>query len=162
MPYIDAVIFTKFVLDGEGNPVFHAISDIFTWAIANDENLPHDPTCYGKCTDLTGQTGGPAMKQRILDNLAIFCAKLEITTATAAQFVADARIWTLGYKRYNDDGEEMFSNWGDSLTAGERQQAATYVTTNSAITAQQLAAAFDPSDTRLEIARKLKAFFRDI
>lgn len=156
MATIDAVIFGKYVKNAEGHNVPNGITDIYAWAIANGEQLP-DGT-YGRYEDLTGAAN---VHQRILDNLAIFAAKLEITPATAQQFAADSRFWTLGYRRLDDEGEVTFSNWNTTLTAGERQQAANYVTNNSNITAQQLAARFDASDTRREIAQKLKAFFRE-
>jgi hypothetical protein len=156
MPYIDAVIFTKYVKDGDDN-VPNAIADIYAWAIANGENLPNEPSCFGRYSDLTGQAN---VHQCILDNLAVMCAKLEVTVNTATQFAADARIWTLGYRRLDDDGSVLFSNWGTTLTGAERTQAVNYVTNNSAITEAQIQAAFDASDTRREIATKLKAFFR--
>lgn len=156
MPYIDAVIFTKYVKDAEGTNVPNAISDIYQWAIANGEALPDGS--FGKYSDLTGAAN---VHQRILDNLAVFVAKLEITVATAAQFASDPRIWTLGYKRFNDEGEQTFSNWNTTLTVAERQQAGDYVSANSNITAAQLAARFDATDTRAQIAQKLKEFFRE-
>ncbi len=158
MPYIDAVIFTKWVKGTDGTNVPNAITDIYAWAIANGENLPLEPTCFGRWEDLTGQDN---VHQRILDNLAVSISKLEITVATAAKFASDTRIWTLGYRRLDDEGEVVFSNWDTPLTTQERQQAANYITANSNISAQQLANAFDASDTRMEIARKLKAFFRE-
>jgi hypothetical protein len=159
MPYIDAVIFTKYVKDGDDN-VPNAIADIYAWAIANDEYLPEGESGkgpFGRYEDLTGQAN---VHQCILDNLAVMCAKLEVTVNTATQFGADARIWTLGYRRLDDDGSVLFSNWGTTLTGAERTQAVNYVTNNSAITEAQIQAAFDASDTRREIATKLKAFFR--
>lgn len=161
MPYIDAVIFTKWVKDAEDTNVPDAIDDIYAWAIANDEFLPEGESGkgpFGRWEDLTGQAN---VHQRILDNLGVFAAKLEITTATAAQFASDPRIWTLGYKRFNDEGEQTFSNWSDTLTVAERQQAVQYITNNSNITAQQLANRFDATDTRKVIAQKLKEFFRE-
>lgn len=161
MPKVDAVVLVKWAQDTEGRNIPNALSDVFAWAIANGENLPGEPTCFGRRADLTHQASGLAMVQRILDNLAVFCARLEVTVVTAQQFAADPRIWTLGYRQLNDDGEVTFSNWNGPLSSEERQQAITYVTANSAITAQQLAAVFDVDDTRLEIAEKLKAFFRE-
>lgn len=160
MPYIDGIIFVKWQTgaDGKhraGNP--GVLREMYDWAIANNEALPHDPTTYAKCGDLTGQAN---VHQRILDNLAVFCAKLEVTVATAQHFAADPRIWTLGYWRRDDDGSLLYHNWDTTLTAAERQQAAQYVTNNSNISAAQLAAAFDVTDTRREIAQKLRAFFR--
>lgn len=159
MPYIDALIFTRWVKDAEGAKVPNAISDIFTWAMANDQEISHTPKtiCYGKCMDVTAQKN---IDQRILDNMALYVANLIVTVATAAHFANDPRIWTLGYKRFDDDGEVVFSNWDTPLTAQEQQQAAGYITSNSGISAQQLAKVFSASDTRLEIAKKLKAFFR--
>jgi hypothetical protein len=157
MPFIKAVIFAKWVdVDGSNSP--DAIDDIYSWAIANNEGLPLEPNVKGRYQDITGQAN---VHQKILDDLAIFVAQLEITTATAAQFAADPRIWTLGYRRYNDEGEETFSNWNEPLTAEERTQAINYVTSNSKITQQQIVAVFDAGDTRREIAQKLKQFFRD-
>ena len=156
MPLIDAVIFTKYVKNAKDENVPNAISDIYAWAIANGEQLPDG--VYGRYEDLTAQAN---VHQRILDNLAVFVAKLEITPATAQQFANDPRIWTLGYKRLNDEGEVTFSNWDTMLTVEERQQAGNYITSNSNISAQQIASKFDAGDTRLEIARKLKAFFRE-
>lgn len=158
MPYINALVFTHWVKDVDDTSVPNAISDIYAWAISNGENLPQEPACFGRWEDLTGQAN---VHQRILDNLAVSISKLEITVATAQHFANDARIWTLGYRRFDDDGEVVFSNWDMPLTTQERQQAANYVTNNSNITAQQLAGKFDADDTRLEIARKLKSFFRE-
>lgn len=155
MPYIEAIIFTKYVKDGNDN-VPNAISDIYAWARANNQQLPDGS--FGKYSDLTGAAN---VHTRILDNLAVFVAKLEITTVTAAQFASDPRIWTLGYKRFNDEGEQTFSNWNTALTADERNQAGDYVSANSKITKPQLAARFEATDTRREIAEKLKEFFRE-
>ena len=160
MPYIDAVIFTKYVKDAEGVNVPNAISDIYAWAIANDEYLPEGQSGigpFGRYEDLTGQAD---VHERILDNLAVFCAKLEVTVPTAQQFATDSRIWTLGYWRRDDEGGVIDHNWNTALTPDERQEAAAHITNNSAITVQQLAAVFDPTDTRAEIASKLMAFFR--
>ncbi len=161
MPFIDAVVFVKWVKDAEGLNEPAAIGDIFTWAIANDEYLPEGKSGkgpFGRYEDLTGQAN---VHQRILDNLGVFAARLEITTATAMHFVNDSRIWTLGYQRFNDKGELQFSNWSEKLSAAERQQAVNYITNNSNITVQQLAGKFDASDNRWEIAVKLKKFFRE-
>ncbi len=161
MPYIEAVIFVKWVVDGRGVNNPSAISDIYAWAMANDEFLPGGVSGggpFGKYEDLTGQMN---VKQRILDNLGVFVARLEITVATAAQFANDARIWTLGYKRFDDEGEQTFSNWNTPLSAAERQKAVNFITNNSNITTQQLSNKFNASDTRLEIANKLKEFFRE-
>ncbi len=161
MTYLDAVIFTKWTQDAEGHNVPNAISDIYAWAVANGEYLPEGHSGvgpFGRYQDLTGQAN---VHQRILNNLAVFVAKLEITVATAQHFAADPRIWTLGYWRRDDDGAVIAHNWDTILTTAERQQAAAYITANSAITAQQLATAFDATDTRREIAQKLKAFFRE-
>ena len=161
MAYIDAVVFVKWVKDAEGLNEPAAIGDIFSWAVANDEYLPEGESGkgpFGRYEDLTGQAN---VHQRILDNLGVFAAKLEITTATAMHFVNDPRIWTLGYKRFNDKGEQTFSNWNTTLTVAERQKAVNYITNNSNITTQQLANKFDASDTRLEIARKLREFFAE-
>ena len=87
-------------------------------------------------------------------------AKLEVTVPTATQFAADSRIWTLGYWRRDDDGSVLSHNWDTPLTGAERAQAVTYVANNSAITLAQIQAAFDATDTRREIAQKLRAFFR--
>ncbi len=161
MAYIDAVVFVKWVKDSEGSNVPVAFNDIFIWAAINDQYLPEGESGkgpFGRYEDMTGQAN---VHQRILDNLGVFAAKLEITTTTAMHFVNDSRIWTLGYRRFNDQGEQVFSNWSEKLTTAERQQAVNYITNNSNITAQQLAGKFDASDTRLEIARKLKEFFRE-
>ena len=159
MAYIDAVIFTKYVEEvqnGETVNVPNAISDIFAWARANNEQLP-DGT-FGRYEDLTGCAN---VHQAILDNLSIMCAKLEVTVATAQQFASDPRIWALGRWVKDDEGEVTNSNWQTTLTSAERTQAINYITSNSAITAGQLATAFDASDTRAQIANKLKAFFRN-
>lgn len=161
MPLIDAVVFTRWVPDIDGNNVPDAVDEIYAWAIANDELLPEaisDFGPYGRFEDITGQDN---VHQRILDDLGVFCANLHLTPVTAAQFADDSRLWTLGYRRYNDEGKVTFSNWGTTLTAEERQQAVNYITTHSKITQQQLAAVFDPADTRREIAQKLQAFFRE-
>lgn len=156
MPYIEAYVFVKYVKDAEGTNVPNAISDIYAWAIANGEQLPDGPC--GRYEDITGQAN---VHQRILDDLAVFVAKVEMTVPTAQHFASDPRIWTLGYWRRDDEGETLDHNWDETLTATERQQAVDYITSNSAITAAQLAAAFDADDTRAEIAQKLKAFFRE-
>jgi len=156
MPYIDCVILGKWVKHANGKNVPDAVYDIYAWAIANGEQLPDG--VYGRYEDLTGQAN---VHQRILDNLAVFCAKLEITVPTAQHFANDPRFWVLGYWRRDDEGAVLDHNWNTTLTVAERQQAAGYVTANSNITAQQLAAAFDATDTRAEIANKLKAFFRE-
>lgn len=155
MPYIDAVIFTKYIQDADGSNVPNAVSDIYAWAIANNEALPDGS--FGKYSDLTGFDN---VHQRILDNLAVMVAKLEITVPTAQQFASDPRFWTLGYWRRDDEGSVIDHNWNTTLTVAERQQAVSYITSNSNITAQQLASAFDATDTRAVIASKLKAFFR--
>ena len=160
MPLIDAVVLLRWVPDDDGNNVPDAVDEIYAWAIANDEYLPEGSSGvgpFGRYEDITGQDN---VHQRILDDLGIFAAKLQLTPTTAAQFAADPRFWTLGYRRLDDDGEVVTSNWDEPLSVEQRQQAVTYITTHSAITAQQLAAVFDASDTRLEIARKLKEFFR--
>jgi hypothetical protein len=155
MPYIDAIIFTKYVQDGDGDNVPAAIADVHAWAVANEEYLPWGaPYRY---EDLTGRAN---VHQAILDNLAVFCAKLQVAVATATQFAGDSRIWTLGYWRRDDEGSILDHNWTDTLTAGERTQAVDYITANSAITAAQIQAAFDASDTRQQIAQKLRAFFK--
>jgi hypothetical protein len=161
MPSIDAVIFVKWVKDGRGVNVPDAISDIYAWAMANDEFLPVGMSGggpFGKYEDLTGQAN---INKRILDNLGVFAARLEITVATAAHFANDARIWTLGYKRFDDDGEQTFSNWNTALSNAERNKAINFITNNSDITVQQLSNKFNASDTRLEIANKLKELFRE-
>lgn len=160
MSLIDAVIFVRWVENINGVNIPNAVDDIFAWAIANDEYLPEGQSGigpFGRYEDLTGQAN---VHQCILDNLAVFAAKLEVTPATAQQFASDPRIWTLGYRRFDDEGNILFSNWDMPLTAQERQRAANYITDNSNITAQQLANVFDADDTRQEIAQKLKAFFR--
>ncbi len=159
MPYIDAVIFTKWI---EGEKMPNALLDVSAWALANGEYLPQPLFGSHPCglvyQDLTGQAN---IHQRILDDLAVFVAKIQIAVATAQQFASDNRIWTLGYWRRDDEGEVIDSNWNGPLTPDERQQAVSYITTNSAITAQQLAAVFAPTDTMAEIAHKLKVFFRE-
>jgi len=160
MPLIDAVVFLRWIPDANGNNVPDVVDEIFAWAIANDEYLPEGHSGigpFGRYEDITGQDN---VHQKILDNLGVFAANLQLTPTTAAQFAADPRLWTLGYRRLDDEGVVEFSNWNTTLTLAERQQAAAYITTHSAITIEQLAAAFDADDTRLEIARKLKAFFR--
>ena len=47
MPYIDAVIFTKWEKDAEGTNVPNAIDEIFAWAVANDEYLPEGQSGIG-------------------------------------------------------------------------------------------------------------------
>lgn len=161
MAVTDAVIFTKWVEDADGVNVPNAVSDIYAWAIANDAYLPEGESGkgpFGRYEDLTGQAN---VHQRILDNLGIFAARLEVTDATAAQFASDPRIWTLGYKRFDEDGNMISSNWDQVLSAGQRQEALDYVTANSDIEVQQLSNRFDVDDTRLEIAQKLKEFFRE-
>ena len=166
--YFDAVIFTKWVKEDLGNGetanVPNAISDVHAWARANDEFLPEGKSGKGpffRYEDLTSQAN---VHQRILDNLGVFAAKLQITPATAAHFADDPRFWTLGYRRVSRDEEGMEtvinSNWDEPLSATQRKEAGDYVANNSNITKQQLAAVFDADDTRLEIAQKLKAFFR--
>jgi hypothetical protein len=161
MPYIDAVVFAKWVKDGRGVNVPNAIGDIFAWAMANDEFLPGGESGkgpFGKYADLTGQAN---INKRILENLGVFAARLEITVATAAHFANDARIWTLGYKRFDDEGERTFSNWNTTLSAAERQKAINFITNNSEITTQQLSNKFNASDKRFEIADKLKELLRE-
>lgn len=155
MAYIEAVILGKWVNDAQSRNVPNAISDIYAWAMANGEQLPDG--VYGRYEDVCGQAN---VHQKILDDLAVFVAKVEMTVNTAQHFANDPRFWVLGYKRFDDEGEVTFSNWGEPLTVQERQAAAQYVTNNSKITAQQLADAFDVTDTRREVAQKLKAFFR--
>ena len=161
MPYIDAIVFTKWVEDPQGASVPNALGEIMQWGLDNDETLPIElfgphPE-GGKYRDITAQAN---THQRILDNLGVFCAKLVVTVATAQHFAADPRIWILGYWRRDDDGTLLDDNWDTTLNPMERQEAVDYVTANSNISAAQLAAAFDASDTRREIAQKLKAFFR--
>lgn len=161
MPYIDAIVLTKWVKDVEDTNIPNAISDIYTWAVANDEYLPEGESGkgpFGRYEDLTAQAN---VHQRVLDNLAVFCAKLEVTVATANQFSTDPRIWMLGYWRRNDEGEVLDHNWSTTLSEAERQEVIDYVTSNSVITTQQIVAAFDATDTRQEIAQKLRAFFRE-
>ena len=112
---------------------------------------------FGKYEDLTGQVD---VRQQILDDLAVFVAKLEVTPTTAQHFADDPRIFTLGYWRRDDEGNAMDDNWDTALTVEERQGAVHYITSNSKITDQQLTNAFGAADTREEIARKLKEFFR--
>lgn len=157
----DAVIFTKWILDSRGKNVPDVISDIYAWARANDQFLPEGQSGvgpFGRYEDLTGQAD---VHQRILNNLAIFACKLEVTDVTAAQFSSDPRIFVLGYRRFDEEGEQIASNWNQVLNAAERQQAVNYITGNSNITAQQLSNRFDVTDTRLVIAQKLKDFFRE-
>lgn len=161
MPYIDGIIFCRYVKDAQGENSPTAIQDINEWARANDEYLPRGRSGFGPYIyyeDLTAQAN---VHERILENLAIFCAKLEITVNTAQHFASDNRIWTLGYWRRDDEGAVLDHNWNETLTAGEREQAVDYVTANSNITAQQIQAAFDATDTRREIAQNLTAFFRE-
>ena len=159
MPFIDAVIITRWAEDaGVWSP--DAVNDIFAWALANDEYLPGGRSKvgpFGRYEDLTGQVD---VRQQILDDLAVFVAKLEVTPATAQHFADDPRIFTLGYWQRDDEGNAMDDNWDTALTVEERQRAVNYITSNSKITAQQLANVFDATDTRKEIARKLKEFFR--
>ena len=157
MAYIEAIVFCRLVTNANDEVVPNAISDIFDWARTQGVALPHKPLFFATYQDLTGQAN---TKQRILDNLAVLVARLELTVATAQQFAADSRIWTLGFWRRDDEGAVITHNWDDTLTAAQRTQARNYVTNNSNITAAQLNAAFDASDTRREIANKLKAFFR--
>ena len=161
MPLIDAIVFLKWVPDVNGNNVPDAVDEIYAWAIANDEYLPEGYSGvgpFGRYEDITGQDN---VHQCILDDLGVFAAKLELTSTTAAHFASDPRLWTLGYKRINDEGEQTFSNWDITLSVAERQQAVDYITTHSKITVQQLAVAFDATDTRREIVQKLRAFFRE-
>ena len=160
MPSIDAVVLGKWVVGPNGKNVPNGFYDVNAWAIANDEFLPGGQSGKGPFHFYTDLTELANVHQRILDNLAIYVAKLEVTVNTAQQFVSDPRFWTLGYWRKDDEGVVIDHNWGTTLTLAERQAAAQYVTNNSAITAQQLAAVFDASDTRAEIAEKLKVFFR--
>ena len=159
MPVIDAVVITKWV-ENDGVRMPNAMQDISAWAVANDEYLPGGRSGIGpywRYVDLTGQAD---VRQQLLDNLAVFVAKMEVTPATAQHFADDPRIFTLGYWQRDDEGNAMDDNWDTALTVEERQRAVNYITSNSKITAQQLANVFDATDTRKEIARKLKEFFR--
>jgi len=129
-----------------------AISDIYAWAIANGEQLPDGS--FGKYEDLTGQSAS-----RIFTGLKIFAARLQITNATAQHFKDDARFFTLGYKRLDDEtGDVLASNWDEPLDVTSRTRALTYLT-NHGYTVQQIAARFSALDTRREIAVKLKKLF---
>lgn len=155
MPYIDAVIVCKWAVgsDGKNRPI--ALDDVFAWAIENEEELPIGS--FGRREDLTGQD---RIRQRIQNNMALFVARLVVTVTTAQHFASDNRFWTLGYWQRDDEGGVITHNWDTPLTAEERTQAANYITLNSFITPAQINAAFDPTDTRREIAEKLKDYFR--
>ena len=151
MPYIEAVVFTRWVQDADGNNVPDAVDDIYAWARSNNEQLPDGS--FGKYEDITGQS-----TSRILAGLKVFAAKLTITVATAQHFASDNRFWTLGFKRFDDEGEQVDSNWDIRLSSTNRQAAITYIT-NHGYTLEQIASKFDTTDTRLVIAKKLKALF---
>lgn len=161
MPVIDAVVITKWVEVAEKVWRPDVLDEVFAWAMANDEYLPGGQSGFGpfgRYMDLTGQADA---HQQILDDLAVFIAKLEVTAATAQHFADDPRMFTLGYWRRDDDGAVITHNWDTVLSVEDRQRAVSYITTQSKITAQQLANVFDATDTRRDIAEKLKAFFRD-
>ncbi|GAG99708.1 unnamed protein product, partial [marine sediment metagenome] len=80
--YIDAVVFTKWVKNAVDAAVPDTINDIFAWAIANDEFLPEGESGrgpFGRYENITGRQVN--IHQRILDNLAIFVARLQVTPA---------------------------------------------------------------------------------
>ena len=95
MPTIDAVVFCKWNRNGAGKIKPDALYDVLAWALANEEYLP-GTACGGTWEDLVGRVDN---HQRILDNLAVFCARLEVTVPTAQHFANDPRFWTLGYWR---------------------------------------------------------------
>jgi len=152
---IDAVIFTRYFQDTDGRWRPVALKDIYAWARANNETLPGG-TSYGKYEDLTGQS------QPALRAIKVFAARLIVSNATATQFADDSRIFILGYQRLSDDielaGQVLFSNWNTTLTQDEIDRLVSYLL-NHGYTMQQITAHFSASDTRLEIARKLKELF---
>jgi hypothetical protein len=155
MPVVDAVIFTKWIKDTEGGHVPNAIADIYAWAIANGELVPSiGPNAYGRYKDVTGQLAPTILADKV------FCARLEVSPVTAQQFSSDPRIWTLGRKIIDDEGNVTDSNWDTPLTAPERTQALDWLEAHG-IDRATVAARFSASDTRKQIADKLVEFFKE-
>lgn len=150
MPTVDAVVFTQFTETEEGF-TYGALDEIIGWGLDNVEFLPGT------------QTGG--WWTEVNDNIApllgrISCVRLIVTVATAQQFAADSRIFTLGRRIFDDDGNVTNSNWNTTLSDGERKQVLDWLE-NHGISRAQVSARFGGSDTRLEIATKLKAYFKE-
>lgn len=154
MPTVDAVVFTTWKHDANDNDVPNAIDDIFAWAVANNESLPLEPTVCGRYEDVTAILAPDIAIGKV------FACKLEITMATGAQFAADPRIFTLGRRIFDDDGNVTNSNWNTTLSGGERKQVLDWLE-NHGISRAQVSARFGGNDTRLEIAQKLKAYFKE-
>lgn len=158
MPYVEAVIFTTRVTrNGKGWP--DAVADIDAWAIANDEFLPGGQSGIGPFrlySDLTG------IARADFTDGKVFIGQITITTATAQQFSADPRIFVLGRRIMDDEGNVTSSNWNTTkpLTVEERTQVLDWLE-DKGISREQVAARFNADDTRLEIANKLKVFFRE-
>jgi len=150
---IEAVLFTTYAqsADGKWRPV--VLHDIYSWARANNALMPDGET-YGRYEDITGQPI-PALRP-----IKVFAAKVEVANATAQQFSDDPRLFILGYRRLSDDGLYTVeaSNWNTTLTQDEIDRVVTYLL-NHGYTMEQITAHFSASDTRLEIARKLKELF---
>lgn len=147
----NAMVFTRWVTDADGNNIPDAVDDIYAWAMANNSPLPDGS--FGKYEDITGQ---PA--SRILAGLKVFAARLQISDATAQHFASDNRFFLLGYDRLDDEGNVIASNWNQPLDVASRTRALNYLI-NHGYTMQQITSRFSASDTRREIAQKLKALF---
>jgi len=155
MPYINAVVFTIFKHDANGNNVPDVIDEIFAWAIAADEYLPEGASGvgpFGKYEDLTGQPS-PSPGNAV-------AARLIITVPTAQQFASDGRIFTLGRKVLDGEGEVTDSNWDTTLTAAEILQVKTWWI-NRGYDWDKVKNNFSASDTRREIGVKIRAWLKN-
>lgn len=144
MPHIEAVLLTKWILDDQDNVVPDAIIDLLDCSPGN------------RYRDITHQ---PDPRQSIIHHLPIFLANVHINLPTALQFTPDPRTWPLSHTYIDDQGNTIAHNRHATLTDTQRRQLLDYITSNSALTTQDLASIFDPTDTRTDIARKLNRLF---
>lgn len=153
--YVEAVIITKWVIDSRGVAVPDVVNEIFLYAEAGEYTIPVGPK-YGSYSCLATGTGG---HQKIFEDLAVFVARILMAVPVAQHFADDLRLFQLGYWVKDEEGNVVSHNWNTILPTEERTRVVNYITNNSKVTQAQLAAMFNATDTRAEIADKLRAFF---
>lgn len=153
--YVEAIIITKWVVDARGVAVPNVVNEMFLYAEAGEYTVPVGPK-YGSYSCLAAGTGG---HQKILNDLGVFVARILVAVPVAQHFAEDLRLFQLGYWVKDEEGDVVSHNWDTALPTEERTRVVNYITNNSKVTQAQLAAVFNATDTRREIAAKLRVFF---
>lgn len=152
MPHVQAVVFVPWKVEAGKNKQPDVVDEIYVWAGQNDQRTPQGP--YGWRIDVTGQPKDSIVAGKV------FATLLVVGLATAQQFQSDPRMFRLGWRIFDNDGELQFSNWDQPLDAPSRTQALDWLEAHG-YTRAQVAARFDATDTRKEILDKLREMFRE-